>query len=289
LEDFAMSWLITPELKSIEGIAWNLIPADRKFTPANITTALWLDAADTSTITESGDAVSQWNDKSGNNRNAVQSNSASRPTLATAVQNNLNTIRFNGSTQSFTLPSALNITRNIGGFSVIAVRKFAVLPLTEQNIFRVNIGTSISSRVFFGAAVSAANKAQIGGRRLDGDSFASIASSSDVSTTIFEIQSGIYDYANSDLYLHINGTLSASSTSFQANGTTSDTDSTNVVIGNNSDGIFHFNGNIGELVALPTAASLDTRQRIEGYLAHKWGLTANLPSDHPYKTVGPTP
>jgi hypothetical protein len=25
----------------------------------------------------------------------------------------------------------------------------------------------------------------------------------------------------------------------------------------------------------------------EGYLAHKWGLTAKLPSNHPYKTTAP--
>ena len=31
--------------------------------------------------------------------------------------------------------------------------------------------------------------------------------------------------------------------------------------------------------------SLDTRQNMEGYLAHKWGLLDNLPSDHPYKTT----
>jgi hypothetical protein len=31
------------------------------------------------------------------------------------------------------------------------------------------------------------------------------------------------------------------------------------------------------------------RQKLEGYLAHKWGLGANLPVDHPYKTVGPKP
>ena len=27
---------------------------------------------------------------------------------------------------------------------------------------------------------------------------------------------------------------------------------------------------------------------VEGYLAHKWGLTARLPSDHPYKSSAPT-
>ena len=30
-----------------------------------------------------------------------------------------------------------------------------------------------------------------------------------------------------------------------------------------------------------------TRQTIDGYLAWKWGMTANLPSDHPYKNRRP--
>jgi hypothetical protein len=28
-------------------------------------------------------------------------------------------------------------------------------------------------------------------------------------------------------------------------------------------------------------------QKAEGYLAHKWGLEANLPVGHPYKSVAP--
>ena len=30
-----------------------------------------------------------------------------------------------------------------------------------------------------------------------------------------------------------------------------------------------------------------TRQKVEGYLAHKWGLSGNLPSNHPYKIGHP--
>jgi hypothetical protein len=41
---------------------------------------LWLDAADTSTITHSSNAVSEWNDKSGNEFNLSQSTSDSQPT-----------------------------------------------------------------------------------------------------------------------------------------------------------------------------------------------------------------
>jgi hypothetical protein len=60
--------------------------ARRLWTPAQLTTALWLDAADASTITLNGATVSQWNDKSGNARNAVQATTAYQP-LYVAYQN----------------------------------------------------------------------------------------------------------------------------------------------------------------------------------------------------------
>jgi hypothetical protein len=44
-----------------------------------------------------------------------------------------------------------------------------------------------------------------------------------------------------------------------------------------------------EIIYAPSMLATLDRQRIEGYLAHKWGLTANLPADHPYKTVPPAP
>ncbi len=49
------------------------------WTPAQLSTALWLDAADAGTITLNGSTVSQWNDKSGNGRNATQSTAANQP------------------------------------------------------------------------------------------------------------------------------------------------------------------------------------------------------------------
>jgi hypothetical protein len=50
-----------------------------------------------------------------------------------------------------------------------------------------------------------------------------------------------------------------------------------------------WNGYIAELVVSFSTHDSTTRQRIEGYLAHKWGLEASLPAGHPYKTTGPTP
>lgn len=44
---------------------------------------------------------------------------------------------------------------------------------------------------------------------------------------------------------------------------------------------------IAESVYVNAAVSTADRERLEGYLAHKWGLTANLPSSHPYKSSAP--
>ena len=44
-----------------------------------------------------------------------------------------------------------------------------------------------------------------------------------------------------------------------------------------------------EVIVSSTLLSTTNRQKLEGYLAHKWGLTANLPADHPYKTAVPVP
>lgn len=65
------------------------------FTPASIANLkAWYDASDTATITASGSAVTQWNDKSGNAYNVTQGTAAQRPVTGTRTQNGLNMIDF---------------------------------------------------------------------------------------------------------------------------------------------------------------------------------------------------
>ena len=42
-------------------------------------------------------------------------------------------------------------------------------------------------------------------------------------------------------------------------------------------------GGIGEIIGLSTTSSRSDRQKIDGYLAQKWGLAGNLPASHPYQ------
>jgi hypothetical protein len=59
-------------------------------------------------------------------------------------------------------------------------------------------------------------------------------------------------------------------------------------IGHGTPGFVPLTGFISEIVSTETILSTANRQKLEGYLAWKWGLVANLPADHPYKLTPPT-
>ena len=59
-------------------------------------------------------------------------------------------------------------------------------------------------------------------------------------------------------------------------------------IGSATPGYLNLNGFIAEVVVTDPLLSTADRQKLEGYLAWKWGLEANLPADHPYKSAPPT-
>jgi len=44
----------------------------------------------------------------------------------------------------------------------------------------------------------------------------------------------------------------------------------------------------GELIILDRNPGTIEREKLQGYLAHKWGIADKLPSDHPYKVNAPT-
>ncbi len=49
-----------------------------------------------------------------------------------------------------------------------------------------------------------------------------------------------------------------------------------------------FNGLLAEVIIFNSALTVAERERVEGYLAHKWNLAAVLDVGHPYKTNPPT-
>ena len=83
---------------------------------------------------------------------------------------------------------------------------------------------------------------------------------------------------------HVAGTLN---TTFTNNGGLGDTPSLGAAfILGQYPGLF-YNGKMAEIIISSYSWDTSERQQVEGYLAHKWGLTSSLPNDHPYKSTAP--
>ena len=98
-----------------------------------------------------------------------------------------------------------------------------------------------------------------------------------------------FDLANGTRQLWLNGGLDGETTGLTT-GTfaSSGGDSTGAVyntIANNADSA---SGDAGELLWCNEALSTTDRQKVEGYLAWKWGLDSFLPKSHPYGSGPPT-
>ena len=63
---------------------------------------------------------------------------------------------------------------------------------------------------------------------------------------------------------------------------------TNLKLGKSSSSTTNdFGGDLGELLIFTRELNSTEEQKVEGYLAHKWGATNSLDFNHPYKTVAP--
>lgn len=253
-----------------------------------MTTRLWYDASDASTVTESGGLITAWNDKSGS---ALHLSAAGtyQPSYISAGQNGLNIIRFDGVDDVLIRGDATNdnVFQNDGSGLLIAVRK-VTSAATRKEIFLVSTNTAGVARATILAGATA-SKAGLGGRRLDADSVQLLASTNNVSTTAFQIHVGEFDWTNSNAAIYIDGTQDGSTTTFQTDGSTSNTGSNRIAIGAASNsGNNPMPGDIAEAIVVENDITTATRQKLEGYLAHKWGLVSSLPSDHPYKSSAPT-
>jgi len=278
---------------------WN----ETVWNPSMLSTALWLDAADASTITESGGAVSQWNDKSGNGHNATANGN---PTYsATGMSTNKPAVQLDGTGDSLTS----SIT-GIGSFNALDVYMVTQTPAAA--------GVEVDSGIFWGYGnVGSASGSYPASR---GQALASVTSllSGESITIVYEntsltggrLGSATYTRAANTAQI-LNSKNSTSGTSLFANGSqinlglaTIITTSTNTAPSNagyavdsnlyfgalRASGILIYRTlKFAEIVVSSTLLSTENRQKLEGYLAHKWGLTADLPAGHPYKTVGPTP
>ena len=240
------------------------------WSPANISTEAWYDAADSSSIltNDAVDRVSQWTDKSGNGRNATNSAPASQPTYDATGFNGLPTVSCENG--SYYLRMQLPVPSTQAVFAVVRpqARTFTALFLNNQT------GPGV---------ITILPKARDGAGNTD----------------VLKV-GGSNDPAGLELY--VNGSTNPVTRTQNAMYDAIITDNTNGVLARLSDvplaSITNFNligdtssgwdarAVYSEIVIVSAPVTLAVQQRIEGYLAWKWGLYARLPGDHPYRYDG---
>jgi hypothetical protein len=234
--------------------SWN----ETVWNPSMISTALWLDAADASTVTTVSGAVSQWNDKSGNGRNVSQATVEQRPAYSPGLLNGLSGLNWGSTNNAKGLSTAS---------SLVAAQVFAVAHYDGTDPFQQ------FSALFVG----------------DPSAYRPVFANNSDSNWLSNVEN------------HLNGSATSSATALPTisspfvvrNASSNTSTATRTVTYIGADTVFtasrSWRGKIYEIIVLSSFLSPPDTQKTEGYLAHKWGLTANLPGDHPYKTVGPTP
>lgn len=250
------------------------------WTPADMVTRAWYDASSDSYLTFVSGNVNTVIDRSGNGIN-LSSSTGNRPSRVIGALNGLNVLDFSGGQYNAAL--GVNVFKNKSSGLLVALRKITNRS-SRGEVFFISTNSNGIARASLATGISG-NKNSMVGRRLDANSAVNIHSTDDGSSD-WEIHIGVYDWANSNAYLYINGVLQGSNTNFQTDGDTSNTNANQVMIGGISS-VNNITGQIAEALIVESDITSATRQRIEGYLAHKWGLTSLLESGHPYKNFSP--
>ena len=245
---------------------------NKYFNPTSITgCSLWLDAADSSTVTLSGVNVTQWNDKSGTGNTA--SNVGTIP--YTGRIGTLKAMNYTGTVSTYFTGTLVNTGTTLSALSVFLMNSSSyssarILSLATSGSFDYN-SVLYTTPISRGASdFSAYRNLTVLGK----------------STAIFGVPvfaSSVFTGASNTFYL--NGTPGSTVSSSGNFGYS------NYEIGGSfgEENLVPLDGFIGEVIHFNTALSTSQRQQVEGYLAWKWSLQNNLPANHPFKLFPPSP
>lgn len=209
--------------------------------------------ADAITGLSDGNQVASWTDSSGNAKHAANATSGEQPTYQTNEINGMPVVRFDSTDDDLTI-TGHGLTKPC---TIAMVMKSAAADSSDRFISSTNMMVT----------------------RVAGPLF-SMSGGPTYGTHDTNVHVHVLGFAaTGDQYGSLDGTVTTG-------GAAAGAPSANLVL--NSGGAANVAGmDLGEIVAIQGALSVDDRQKLEGYLAHRWGLAANLPSDHPYKTTPP--
>jgi Concanavalin A-like lectin/glucanases superfamily/Beta-propeller repeat len=234
-------------------LSYNFPPSTPIFTPSSLSgLALWLDAADATTLTLSGSNVTQWNDKSGNGNNATGGIS---PSFSNSG------VLFDGSTTYLSTPYSSSPSSE----TVFLVWKYT--GVTNAGKLHDIIGTTVTNGrgiVMYDTLLDL---------RVDKWAVANYVLATGVQINITFLSTVL------NTGTAVSGSLNGNSQGSQATVSFSGGGTTNIGRGATQD---WWQGYIYEVVIYNSVLSQTQRQQVEGYLAWKWGVQTSLPTTHPY-------
>ena len=268
--DGQLNWMI------LQNYTANLITR-AGFTPTQITGLFaWFDPSDGNTFTLSGTTVTQWRDKSGNAYHMAPLSGLANGVVQTGYQNGRDVVNFSGNniyrapTGSGRYPSDVYIViaiKNIAarsdcvGMGEVGTDSFNSLTLGEHTQYRWHNGSSSFNRT--PACVSPVNETSTG----------------------FLIMN--WSIANNNFLIRRNGTQLVQTAAYTFSLSTNSAFQLGFRHTNLSSPDIAFNAYVAEIVMYTTQLATENQQKVEGYLAWKWGLQASLPAGHPYGTFAP--
>ena len=244
-------------------IPWTRVSTYNNFTPTAFTgCTLWLDAADSSSISTTSGNVTQWRDKSGNANHTTAG--TGQPTYTAPF------VVFGGAAQLI-LPLVFSTD-----WSIFVVAKTTQTTGTSGQQWWAGAG-------LFDAEVS--NPVNDYGMSLVGGFLATGVGSSDTTIQSASAVNTGNLFIAEFLRTSSSGLMSNIVTGGTAVTTTGPTGArtgvTRISLGALQTNINYFIGSIAEVVAFNSVVSVTQRQNVEGYLAWKWGFVSSLPANHP--------
>ena len=224
---------------------------------------LWMDAADSTTITRSGANITGWNDKA----NLYTGTATNSPQYNSNPINGLPTIRFDGASSRYVLISANN-------YNYSTMTYFMVIRwISGSGGF---MGTDTPGNYGRALAVSSPNTQLLLYNQFYTTSVALTAGQPCILSAYFN--------GTTDFTVILNGVKTLFSVA-QATGNTN-TNGFNIGVFNPTNGGNH-SFDMGEGLVYNSILTDTQREQVEGYLAWKWSLNSSLPPTHSYYTNSP--
>lgn len=257
---------------------------NRLWTPALLQPALWLDASDISTISMVGTGVSEWRDKSGNNRHATTT--VRRPAFLNNALNGFPVINFTASSATKLDTPDFSIAPNrqfcsfgvASGAGLISSGNYPRIWVTKST-GDSGIPSNAYPQGYFGTGATNGSVAMLAGA-----STPLTPEITGISTTLPVLISGRFGtagLASNNLSVAVNGGEQTT-----VSGRTGGLSTTGIRVGSDVGTltVSSWNSWIGEII-LTQNISFSESQLIEAYLAWKWGIP--LFATHPYANRPP--